>query len=88
MYFNCLTGSGAHSPLCTVVGFFSHVSKAAASQAEAVNNGIYTIATLIPAILYGIVGLALVFIYNLDKAKVLENVEILKKRKAGEKNEK
>ena len=56
----------------------------AASQTVAVNNGIYTIATLIPAILYAIVGLALVFIYNLNKAKVLENVEILKKRKAQE----
>ena len=53
----------------------------AASQAQAVNDGIYTIATLIPAILYGTVGLALIFVYNLNKAKVLENVEILKKRK-------
>ena len=60
----------------------------AASQAQAVNDGIYTIATLIPAILYAIVGLALVFVYNLDKAKVLANVETLKKRKAGDKNEK
>ena len=60
----------------------------AASQTVAVNNGIYTIATLIPAILYAIVGLALVFIYNLNKEKVLENVEILKKRKTGVKNEK
>lgn len=60
----------------------------AASQTAAVNNGIYTIATLIPAILYAIVGIALIFVYNLNKAKVLENVEILKKRKAGEKNEK
>ncbi len=54
----------------------------AASQTMAVNNGIYTIATLIPAVLYVIVGLSLVFIYNLDKKKVLENVEILKARKA------
>ena len=60
----------------------------AASQTAAVNNGIYTIATLIPAILYAVVGIALVFVYNLNKAKVLENVEILKKRKAGENNEK
>ena len=56
----------------------------AASQQMSVNNGIYTIATLIPAILYAIVGIALIFVYNLNKAKVLENVEILKKRKAGE----
>lgn len=57
----------------------------AASQTAAVNNGIYTIATLIPAILYAIVGIALVFVYNLNKAKVLENIEILKARKAGAK---
>ena len=53
----------------------------AASQTEAVNNGIYTIATLVPAILYALVGVALVFVYNLSKAKVLENVKILKSRK-------
>ena len=53
----------------------------AASQTAAVNNGIYTIATLVPAILYALVGAALVFVYNLNKAKVLENVEILKARK-------
>ena len=51
------------------------------NQTIAVNNGIYTIATLVPAILYGIVGLSLIFIYTLDKKKVLENVEILKSRK-------
>ena len=54
----------------------------AASQTAAVNNGIYTIATLVPAILYALVGVALVFVYNLNKTKVLENVEILKQRKA------
>ncbi len=53
----------------------------AASQTEAVNNGIYTIATLVPAILYALVGVALIFVYNLSKAKVLENVKILKSRK-------
>ena len=53
----------------------------AASQSAAVNNGIYTIATLIPAVLYAVVGVALIFVYNLNKAKVLENVEILKSRK-------
>lgn len=53
----------------------------AASQADAVNNGIYTIATLVPAILYALVGVALIFVYNLSKAKVLENVKILKSRK-------
>ena len=54
----------------------------APSQIEAVNSGIYAIATVIPGVLYIIVGLSLVFIYNLNKKKVLENVEILKARKA------
>lgn len=52
----------------------------AAKQSDAVNNGIYNIATLIPAILYIVVGVVLAFVYTLDKKKVLENVEILKKR--------
>ena len=53
----------------------------AAKQTEAVNNGIYNIATLVPAILYIIVGVVLAFVYTLNKKKVLENVETLKARK-------
>lgn len=53
----------------------------AARQTEAVNNGIYNIATLIPAILYIIVGVVLAFVYTLNKKKVLENAEILKARR-------
>ena len=53
----------------------------AAKQTEAVNNGIYNITTLVPAILYIIVGVVLAFVYTLDKKKVLENVETLKARK-------
>ena len=53
----------------------------AAKQTEAVNNGIYNIATLVPTILYIIVGVVLAFVYTLDKKKVLENVETLKARK-------
>ena len=56
----------------------------AAKQTEAVNNGIYNIATLVPAILYIIVGVILAFVYTLDKKKVLENVEVLKARKEAE----
>ena len=56
----------------------------AAKQTDAVNDGIYNIATLVPAILYIIVGLVLAFVYTLDKKKVLENVEILKARKNNE----
>ena len=53
-------------------------------KSDAVNDGIYNIATLVPAILYIIVGLVLAFVYTLDKKKVLENVEILKARKNNE----
>lgn len=50
-------------------------------QTEAVASGIYNIATIIPAILYIIVGVVLSTIYTLNKKKVLENAEILKDRR-------
>ena len=50
-------------------------------QAPEVLDGIYNIATLVPAILYIIVGVTLVFIYPLGKKKVLENVAVLKNRR-------
>lgn len=59
----------------------------AAKQTEAVTDGIYNIATLIPAVLYIIVGLVLAFVYTLNKKKVLENVEILKARREAENKE-
>lgn len=56
----------------------------AAKQTETVNNGIYNIATLIPAILYIVVGVVLAFVYTLNKKKVLENAAILKARRNAE----
>ena len=53
----------------------------ATKQSESVANGIYNIATVVPAVLYVAVGLVLAFVYTLDKKKVLENVEILKQRR-------
>ncbi len=47
-------------------------------QTEAVKNGIYNIATLVPTILYLIVAIVLIFLYPLGKKKVLENTEALK----------
>ncbi len=58
------------------IGFDSSVQV----QSEAVANGIYTIATLIPAILYVTVALSLAFIYPLNKHRVAENISILKER--------
>lgn len=57
----------------------------AAKQTEVVTDGIYNIATLIPAVLYIVVGLVLAFVYTLNKKKVLENVEILKARRESDK---
>lgn len=55
----------------------------AAKQTQAVNSGIYNIATLVPAVLYIIVGVVLALVYNLNKNKVIENTQILKKRREG-----
>ena len=60
-----------------IIGYVEGASK----QTDAVTNGIYNVATVIPAVLYAIVGLLLAFVYPLDRKKVLMNVEILKERK-------
>ncbi len=56
-------------------------AEGAAKQTAAVNNGIYNIATLIPAVLYVVVGVVLAFVYTLDKKTVLANTDILRKRR-------
>jgi Na+/melibiose symporter-like transporter len=61
--------------VCMVVCYYITV------QTEQVANGIYTLATLIPAMLYLIVGASLAFLYPLTKRKVEENTRILKSRK-------
>ena len=52
-------------------------------QTEAVANGIYDIATLIPGIAYILVGLVLIFLYPLNKKRVEYNVDYLKKKREG-----
>ena len=54
----------------------------ALTQSAAVKTGIYNIATVIPAVLYVVVGVVLALVYTLNKKKVLENVETLKARRA------
>lgn len=61
----------------SVIGYV----EGAAKQTDAVNDGIYNIATAIPAILYIVVGVVLAFVYTLNKKKVLENAQILKERR-------
>ena len=50
-------------------------------QSEAVKNGIYNIATLVPMMLYLAVGICLIVIYPLSKKKVAENAAILHNRR-------
>ncbi len=50
-------------------------------QTQEVLSGIYGIATIVPGVLYTIVGLSLLFIYPLSKKKVAENIAALKARK-------
>lgn len=59
-------------------------ASAAAIQDPAVLDKIYDVATIVPAIGYTMVGLCLMFIYPLTKAKVEENVAILAARRAVE----
>lgn len=61
----------------TFVGYNEEVQV----QSEAVVQGIYNIATLIPAVLYTLVTVSLFFVYPLSKKKVEENVAILRKRR-------
>ena len=60
----------------SAIGF----NEAAQVQSEAVANGIYSVATLIPAVLYLAVALSLFFIYPLGKKRVEENQAALHKK--------
>lgn len=63
------------------LGLIGYVEGSLVGQSEAVRTGIYNIATLVPTILYLIVGVCLVVIYPLSKKKVAENTAILKQRR-------
>ena len=63
------------------LGLIGYVEGSLTGQDEAVRNGIYNIATLVPTILYLIVGLCLAFIYPLSRKKVAENEAALKARR-------
>lgn len=58
-----------------------YVEGSKVGQEAQVLDGIYNIATVVPATLYLIVGACLIFVYPLSKAKVLENAAVLKERK-------
>lgn len=63
------------------LAWIGYVEGSVTGQAPEVLSGIYAIATVVPAILYIIVGATLLFVYPLNKKKVLENTEVLKNRK-------
>ncbi|MBQ3258131.1 MAG: MFS transporter [Oscillospiraceae bacterium] len=58
-----------------------YVEGSVVGQSAEVVNGIYNIATMVPTVLYLLVGLCLFFIYPLSKKKVEENIAVLKARK-------
>ncbi len=63
------------------LGWIGYVEGSLSGQTEAVKNGIYNIATLVPMILYLTVGVCLFLIYPLSKKKVAENTATLKARR-------
>ena len=63
------------------LGWIGYMEGSLVGQSEAVKSGIYSIATLVPTMLYLIVGVCLVAIYPLSKKKIAENTAILKARR-------
>ena len=63
------------------LGWIGYVEGSLSGQTDAVRNGIYNIATLVPMILYLAVGICLIVIYPLSKKKVAENTAVLKERR-------
>ena len=63
------------------LGWIGYVEGSTTGQTQSVMDGIYNIATLVPTILYIIVGACLFVIYPLSKKKVAENTAALKARR-------
>lgn len=63
------------------LAWIGYVEGSTTAQAQGVLDGIYNIATLVPTILYIIVGVCLIVVYPLGKKKVLENTATLKSRR-------
>ena len=62
------------------LAWIGYVEGSSAGQTEAVREGIYTLATLVPMLLYLAVGICLLVVYPLSKKKVAENTAVLKER--------
>ena len=63
------------------LGWIGYVEGSMSGQTDAVRNGIYNIATLVPMILYLAVGIILIAIYPLSKKKVNDNAAFLKAKR-------
>ena len=63
------------------LGWIGYVEGSLSGQTQAVKDGIYNIATLVPMLLYLAVGICLIVIYPLSKKKVAENASALKVRR-------
>ena len=63
------------------LGWIGYAEGSLSGQTQAVKDGIYNIATLVPMILYIAVGVCLFVIYPLSKKKVNENAAVLKERR-------
>ena len=63
------------------LGWIGYVEGSLTGQTQAVKDGIYNIATLVPMLLYLAVGICLIVIYPLSKKKVAENAAALKVRR-------
>lgn len=63
------------------LGWIGYMEGSLIGQTESVKSGIYNIATLVPMLLYLIVGICLFVIYPLSKKKVAENTAILKEKR-------
>lgn len=64
------------------LALIGYVEGSTVAQEQSVLDGIYNIATAVPTVLYAIVLVVLLVMYPLSKQKVLDNIEVLKSRKA------
>lgn len=70
--------------LLTAIGYVESTAGQAVVQSEAVKSGIYSCMTLLPAALYALAFVCMVFLYPLGKKKVEENARILAERRAAQ----
>lgn len=78
-----LAGVG-YNALLAVIGYVAAEagSDAVVQQTTEVNNGLYTLATLVPFIIYLVMALLMQFGYNLNKTKTIELKNELEERNA------